>query len=85
MCANLKRGADYNNHARLIEVVVHFHLPTGRSRALRALLDTGASDNYANEKTMKELGLKITKFQSLRQCQWDSQGLWRRLWAKRDL
>jgi hypothetical protein len=47
----------YENFESLIEVACQFKLPTGQTRLLRALIDTGATDNFINSKTVKELNL----------------------------
>ena len=65
----LNRGkveeANYNNFADLIEVVVHLLLPAGRTRALRALVDTGASDNFLSTHIQQEFGIKNLEFAQL--------------------
>ena len=56
--------AAYENFVPLIEVVVHFLLPTGRTLALRALVDTGATDNFVNKGTIEEFKLSCEPFQT---------------------
>ena len=54
--------AAYENFEPLIEVVVHFLLPTGKTRALRALVDTGATDNFVSKSTIEEFKLSCEPF-----------------------
>ena len=46
----------------MIEVVVHLLLPAGRTRALRALVDTGATDNFLGSHIQQEFGIQIIPF-----------------------
>jgi hypothetical protein len=43
-------------------VVVHFLLPNGKTRALRALVDTGATDNFVSKSTIEEFKLSCEPF-----------------------
>ena len=52
-----KGDVDYDNYAPLIEVVANFHLPNGRTRDLRVLVDCGATDNFIHEKVVREFSL----------------------------
>ena len=46
----------------MLETVVYLHLPTGKTRALRALVDTGASDNYLHTRVSDEYDIEVLKF-----------------------
>ena len=56
-----RNDVDYDNYAPLIEVVATLLLPSGKTRALRVLVDTGATDNFIHESVVKEFKLKTTK------------------------
>ena len=43
-------------------MVVHLLLPAGRTRALRALVDTGASDNFLSSQLQQEFGIQLLRF-----------------------
>ena len=57
--------AHYHNYANLIEVVVHLLLPAGSTRALRALVDTGASDNFLSSNVQQEFGIPLLELAQL--------------------
>ena len=64
---SLKRAgekADYDNYAPLIELVVTFKLPSGRTRDLRALVDSGATDDFIHKNVIQEFGLSYTPFKT---------------------
>ena len=43
-------------------MVVHLLLPAGSTRALRALVDTGASDNFLSSQLQQEFGIQLLRF-----------------------
>ncbi len=43
-------------------MVVHFLLSTGKTLALRALVDTGATDNFVSKSTIEEFKLSCEPF-----------------------
>jgi hypothetical protein len=51
---------DYENHAPLIEVVAVFALPKGKTRPLRCLVDSGATNNFIHSNLIKEFKLETT-------------------------
>eukprot|EP00960_Hanusia_phi_P003470 102619-Hanusia_phi.AAC.1 len=58
-----RNDVDYDNYAPLIEVVATLLLPSGKTRALRVLVDTGATDNFIHESVVKEFKIKTTKLE----------------------
>ncbi len=57
--------AHYHNYANLIEVVVYLLLPASSTRALRALVDTGASDNFLSSTIQQEFGIPLLELAQL--------------------
>ena len=55
-------------------MVIHLLLPAGRTRALRALVDTGASDNFLSAQIQQEFGIENHEFGQLTQIQMGSEG-----------
>lgn len=60
MC-RLSAQADYKNFEPLVEVVVKLKLSSGVSQPLRALIDTGATDNFIHTKTVEKLKIPTKK------------------------
>ncbi len=58
----------------LIEVAVQLLLPTGQTQPLCALLDIGATDNFANKQIVDEFALPITTFSMQAPVQLGTEG-----------
>ena len=54
-----KKGDGYPNHEPLMEVVVQLLLTSGRTKSLRGLIDTGASDNYIHTRIQEEYNIPL--------------------------
>ena len=51
-------AVDYPNHTELVELLVCLLLPSGRTRNLRALVDTGATSNFLSKEVCEEYNIK---------------------------
>ena len=58
----------------MIELAVQFLLPSGATRALRGLLDTGASDNFLHHKIANEFSITVEPFPDVAPIQLGSEG-----------
>ena len=56
--------ADYDNYEMLIEIPLIFELPSGHTRTLRALLDTGATDDFVHSRVVSESNIQYTSFEN---------------------